>query len=580
MNGKLAAAGVLAVLVGCGTPGPGPDLTVATERFIREYHQMRPLTGVALGWHQFDGKFVVPTAAQSADERAFFRASARQFPESALTGTSPALRRDLALVRRQIETELMGYDGFRADRRNPMFYVGAVDVSIYLKRDWKPLDERVRDLTAILLRTPEVFAAARAQLETKLPKPWVETAIQMADGTSTFLEKDVAGVAQGATQRDVVGEFAVANARAVRELRGFAAWLKAERLPAADEAYALGEEWFARMLRSEMVSLTPEEVLQLGLRELKAEQARFAAAAREIDPSRPATAVFKQVQAEHPTETSLLPDTRRNLEAIRQFIVDRQLVTIPSEVRAKVEATLPPFRATSFASMDTPGPFETKATEAIYYVTPTEPEWSAQQKDEWLTAFNYYTTDVVSIHEAYPGHYVQFLALNASPASTAAKVFGSYAFIEGWAHYTEQMVLEAGFAGPEKMANPPSAADRIRAAKYQLAQSSEALLRLCRLCCAVKLHCRGMSVDEATQFFVDNAYYERQPARSEAVRGTFDPGYCFYTLGKLEILKLRDEVKAKERAAFSLKSFHDRLLREGAPPVAALRESLLGSSGR
>ena len=580
MNVKLAAVGLLTVLAGCVTPPAETNLTVATDRFIQEYHRMRPLTGVALGWHQFDGQFVVPTAAQSADERAFFRAADRQFPEAALATAPADLRRDLALVRRQVETELMGYDGFRADRRNPMFYVGAVDVSIYLKRDWKPLDDRVRNLTVILRRTPEVFAAARAQLEAKLPRPWVETAIQMAEGTATFLEKDVADVAQGAKRRDVVGEFAVANARAVRELREFAAWLKSDRLPEANDAFALGEEWFARMLRSEMVSLTPAEVLQLGLRELKAEQERFAAAARVIDPARPALAVFKQVQAEHPTEESLLPDTRRNLEAIRQFIVDRQLVTIPSEVRAKVEATLPPFRATSFASMDTPGPFETKATEAIYYVTPTEPEWTAQQKDEWLTAFNYYTTDVVSIHEAYPGHYVQFLALNASPASTAAKVFGSYAFIEGWAHYTEQMVLEAGFAGPEKMANPPTAADRIRAAKYQLAQSSEALLRLCRLCCAVKLHCQGMTVDEATQFFVDNAFYERQPARSEAIRGTFDPGYCFYTLGKLEILKLREEVKAKEGAAFSLKSFHDRLLSQGAPPVKILRESLLGAGGK
>lgn len=580
MNVKLAAVGLLTVLAGCVTPPAETNLTVATERFIQEYHRMRPLTGVALGWHQFDGQFVVPTAAQSADERAFFRAAERQFPEAALATAPADLRRDLALVRRQIETELMGYDGFRADRRNPMFYVGAVDVSIYLKRDWKPLDDRVRDLTAILQRAPEVFSAARTQLEASLPRPWVETAIQMAEGTATFLEKDVAGVAQGAKRRDVVGEFAVANARAVRELREFAAWLKSDRLPGANDAFALGEEWFARMLRSEMVSLTPAEVLQLGLRELKAEQERFAAAARVIDPARPAMAVFKQVQAEHPTEESLLPDTRRNLEAIRQFIVDRQLVTIPSEVRAKVEATLPPFRATSFASMDTPGPFETKATEAIYYVTPTEPEWTAQQKEEWLTAFNYYTTDVVSIHEAYPGHYVQFLALNASPASTAAKVYGSYAFIEGWAHYTEQMVLEAGFAGPEKMANPPTAADRIRAAKYQLAQSSEALLRLCRLCCAVKLHCQGMTVDEATQFFVDNAFYERQPARSEAIRGTFDPGYCFYTLGKLEILKLRDEVKAKEGAAFSLKSFHDRLLSQGAPPVKILRESLLGAGGK
>lgn len=569
-----------ACLAGCVSAPPDRDLAAATERFIADYHARRPLTGVALGWHQFDGRFVVPTAARMDEERTFFRAAERAFPAKAPVNAAPDLRRDLALVRRQVETELMQLDGFRADRRNPMFYVGALDVSIYLKRDWKPLDDRMRDLTSILRRAPELFAAARARLEPSLPRPWVETALQMAEGTATFLEKDVATVAQGVVRREVAGEFGVANAGAIRELRAFAGWLKSERLPRSDDRFALGEEWFARMLRSEMVDLSPGEVLALGLRELRAEQERFAAAARVIDPAQPAPAVFRRVQAEHPTEESLLPDTRRNLEAIRQFVVDRRLVTIPSEVRAKVEATLPPFRATSFASMDTPGPFETRATEALYYVTPTEPEWTAQQKDEWLTAFNYYTTDVVSIHEAYPGHYVQFLALNASPASTAAKVFGSYAFIEGWAHYTEQMVLEAGFAGPEPVANPPTQADRVRAAKYQLAQSSEALLRLCRLCCAVKLHCEGMGVDEATRFFVENAYYENQPARAEAVRGTFDPGYCFYTLGKLEILKLRAEVQSAEGAAFSLKSFHDRLISHGAPPVGVLRQLLLPGSGR
>ncbi len=578
---KLKCAVLAAVcLTGCVSPSPERDLGAAAERFIAGYHDHRPLTGVALGWHQFDGRFVVPTAAQMDGEREFFRAAERQFPAMAPAGAGPGLRRDLALIRRQVETELMQLDGFRADRRNPMFYVGALDVSIYLKRDWKPLDDRVRDLTSILRRAPELFAAARARLEPSLPRPWVETALQMAEGTATFLEKDVATVAQGVVRREVAGEFGVANAGAIRELRAFAGWLKSERLPRSDDRFALGPVWFGRMLRSERVDLSPAEVLALGLRELRAEQERFAAAARVIDPTQPAPAVFRRVQAEHPTEESLLPDTRRNLEAIRQFVVDRRLVTIPSEVRAKVEATLPPFRATSFASMDTPGPFETRATEALYYVTPTEPEWTAQQKDEWLTAFNYYTTDVVSIHEAYPGHYVQFLALNASPASTAAKVFGSYAFIEGWAHYTEQMVLEAGFAGPEPVANPPTRADRVRAAKYQLAQSSEALLRLCRLCCAVKLHCEGMGVDEATRFFVENAYYENQPARAEAVRGTFDPGYCFYTLGKLEILKLRAEVQSAEGAAFSLKSFHDRLLSHGAPPVGVLRELLLPGSGR
>jgi len=168
--------------------------------------------------------------------------------------------------------------------------------------------------------------------------------------------------------------------------------------------------------------------------------------------------------------------------------------------------------------------------------------------------------------------------LNASAASTAAKVFGSYAFIEGWAHYTELMLIEAGFAGPKPMARPPSQEDLQRAARYRLAQSSEALLRLARLFCAVELHCSGMTVEEATRFFAENAYYLEKPARSEAMRGTMDPGYGFYTLGKLQLLKLRADWKAQEGERFSQQRFHDEVLRHGMPPVRMLREFLLRDS--
>ena len=223
--------------------------------------------------------------------------------------------------------------------------------------------------------------------------------------------------------------------------------------------------------------------------------------------------------------------------------------------------------------MDTPGPFETKATEAYYYVTPVEKQWTPQQKEEWLTAFNYYTTDVVSIHEAYPGHYLQFLCLNASPATRLEKVFDSYAFTEGWAHYTEQMMLDEGF-GPN-MPSRVSQPDAIKAAKYRLAQSDEALLRLCRLCVSIQMHCQGMSVEEGTKFFREGCYYEEKPARQEAIRGTFDPEYLYYTLGKLQILKLRRDYQKQEGAAYSLQRFHDEVLRHGMPPIRLLREVLL-----
>ena len=314
------------------------------------------------------------------------------------------------------------------------------------------------------------------------------------------------------------------------------------------------------------------------MRELHAKQAVFAEAAHQIDPGKPPVEVFQAIQKDHPTEQKLIPDTARDLETIRQFLVDHRIISLPSQVRAQVTETPQFLRATSFASMDTPGPFETKATEAYYYVTPPETDWSAQQKEEWLTAFNYYTTDIVSIHEAYPGHYVQFLHLNASPATRLEKIFGSYAFIEGWAHYAEQMMVDEGF-GAQGNGQGSSPQDSLRAAKYRLAQTDEALLRVCRFCVSVKMHCQKMSVDEATRFFQQNCYYEEKPAHQEAMRGTFDPEYLYYTLGKLEILKLREDYRKQQGGKFTLRQFHDEMLRHGAPPIRLLRELMLKDRG-
>ncbi len=292
--------------------------------------------------------------------------------------------------------------------------------------------------------------------------------------------------------------------------------------------------------------------------QLKAEQDAFAEAAKKIDPNKSPIEVFKRIQSEHPTPEKLIPDVAKDLDKIRKYVLSHHLVGIPSDIRAKVKETPQYLRATSFASMDTPGPFERRATEAYYYVTPTENNWPEKQKQEWLTAFNYYTSDIVSIHEAYPGHYVQFLHLNASPASKVEKIFGSYAFIEGWAHYCEKMMVDEGFGAPTS--SSPSEEDVKRAAKYRMAQADEALLRLCRLCVSIKLHTR---------------YYEEKPARQEAMRGTFDPGYLNYTLGKLQILKLRDDYKAQEGDDFSLQKFHNELLNHGMPPIRLLREIML-----
>lgn len=567
------------LVAGCGNPQVHKSPEAAFQRLADDYFRLKyaasPLEAVALGLHNYDGHFGDYSRSALDNQIARLREihqHLRAFPTNKLSAAS---RLDLELLRQDSTLKLLQFDRFRAPFINPMLYAGALDVSIYIKRDFAPLKDRVRFMTQTLEHAQELFAAARANLEPELPRPFIETAIAIAEGSASFLQKDVSGEVAKVSDMATRAAFDAVNGRAVDELHQFAAWLKSERLPKATDRFAIGKQAFNEMLQAEHIQLDPEQVLAIGLRELAAEEARFAEAARIIDPSRPAHEVFKSIQRDHPTEQSLLSDTRRNLEWIRSFVIQKNLITIPSDIRAKVEATLPPFRATSFASMETPGPYETKATDAYYYVTPPESDWSSAQKEEWLTAFNYYTTDVVSIHEAYPGHYVQFLALNASKASRVAKEITSYSFVEGWAHYTELLLIESGYAGPS--AKP---GDAVLAAKYRLAQSDEALLRLCRLCAAIQMHCLGGSVDEATQFFMKHCHYEEKPARQEAIRGTFDPGYCYYTLGKLQILKLRRDYEAQEGARFSLRKFHDELLRHGAPPIQLLREILLKDPAR
>ncbi|MBU6399761.1 MAG: DUF885 family protein [Verrucomicrobia bacterium] len=574
---------LLVLLAGCAAPGPNPSAPMnngdaqfhqLADAYLDGYLAWRPQLGTGLGLHQYDGKITDYSHASLDAELARLKSFDRQLAAlDPRTLSRPAFY-DYRLLQNSIRREIFGFEQMQSYTRNPMTYAGAIDVSIYIKRNFAPLEDRVRSVIAILGQAPNIMAAARANLVESLPRPQIETAIDVATGAADFLAHDVVKGLKDLQDATLRTRFDTANRRAIAELREFVTWLKQEKLPKANEDYALGRDQYAQLLRyGEMLTLTPEQLLAIGRRELAHEQHVFAATAKLLDPARPAIEVFKAIQQDHPTEQGLIPDTRKDLEAIRQFVIDHRIVTLPSNVRARIEETPQFMRATSFASMDTPGPFETKATEAYYYVTPVEPDWPPQQKEQWLTAFNYYTTDIVSIHEAYPGHYVQFLCLNASPATRLEKIFTSYAFVEGWAHYCEQMMVDQGFGAS---ASPtPTRDERLRAAKYRLAQSDEALLRLCRLCVSIQMHCQGMTVAQATRFFQDNCYYQEKPAHAEAMRGTFDPEYLYYTVGKLEILKLRADYQRQEGAAFSLEKFHDEFLRHGAPPVRLLRECLL-----
>ena len=578
---KIFLALILIVTAGCAGVSPSKvsleaqadgSFTRLGEEFLAGYLAWRPQSGTSLGFHEYDGKLTDYRRASLDAELKRLKHFDARLAELDTKTLTPRAFYDFRILRAAIQSELFKFEQTESYTKNPMTYADVIEVSIYIKRDFAPLAQRVKSIIAIEKQAPRVMAAARTNLADSLAQPFVETAIEMAKGAADFLGKDLVEALKDLNDESLRAEFNIANERAISELRGYATYLEREKLPKAHTHYALGREKFQKMLQDgEFISLSPERILEIGVRELRREQEIFADTARKIDSTRKPVEVFKEIQRDHPTEKDLIPETKRNLNAIRQFLIERQIITLPSDVRAQVEETPQFMRATSFASMDTPGPFETRATEAYYYVTPTEKDWPAAQKEEWLTAFNYYTTDIVSIHEAYPGHYVQFLALNASSANKVEKIFTSYAFVEGWAHYAEQMMLDEGFGSNAFRTQ----ADLTRAAKYRLAQSDEALLRLCRLCVSIKTHCEGMSVEEATKFFEENCYYEHKPARQEAIRGTFDPGYLYYTLGKLQILKLRQDYQREQGAAFTLRKFHDEMLQHGAPPLRLLRELML-----
>src|SRR6059036_4210108 len=544
------------------------------EEYIKTYLAAHPLQGTALGLHEYDGKITdYSRLALDAELNRLQRFDDRlkKFDPTKLSARQSI---DLKILQTAIKKELFQIQDMSVFERNPMVYARAADVNVYVQRNFAPLEDRVRSLVAIESQIPNILIAARTNLNEKLPKPFVELAIQIARWSADFLKKDLVAAVTGLKEEQLRVAFQEANRKAANSLNDYAAWLEREKLPKASLDFALGEEKFGRFLaQTELVDLSPQKVLEIGMAQLKAEQDAFGEAAKKIDPNKSPIEVFKQIQGEHPAPQNLIPDVAKDLDKIRKYVLSHHLVRIPSDIRAKAKETPQYLRATSFASMDTPGPFEKRATEAYYYVTPTEEDWPEQEKQEWLTAFNYYTSDVVSIHEAYPGHYVQFLHLNASPASKVEKMFGSYAFIEGWAHYCEKMMIDEGFGSAPS--STPSEDDVKRAAKYRMAQADEALLRLCRLCVSLKVHTQNMSIDEATKFFQDNCYYEQKPARQEAMRATFDPGYLNYTLGKLQILKLRDDYKAQQGDEFSLQKFHNELLNHGMPPFRLLREIML-----
>ena len=548
-----------------------------SEEFLDEYLAWRPQFAVYLGLHEFDGK-ITDFSKQSLDsELVRLKNFEQKFSAIDSASLSPKMYYDLRILLCGIRNEIFNFEDLQVFNYNPIAYFdlagGALvtgwpsfDLNIYINRNFAPLEERVRSIIATEKEIPKIVAAAKFNLVDSLPGPYIETAIERVKGTAEFAWKDLVAALKDVKNDSLMMAFNTVNKMAIDELKAFVQYLEKEKLPKATNHYAIGKKNYQKMLLyDELIILSPEKILQIGMTELKREQDAFNAAAKIINPDMKPVDVYYSLQEEHPSAGNLISEVKNKAETIRQFLIDRKIVTIPSDVRVKVKE-MPQYTRSYIAMADIAGPFEKVATEAYYYITPVDPSWTTRQKEDWLKVFDYYTTDIVTFHEAYPGHYMQYLHLNVSPATKIEKIFSSYAFTEGWAHSAEQMMIDEGFG---------NTGDPIKTAKYRLAQSGEALCRICRICVSVKMHCEGMTVEEATKFFMDNWHRDEVPSRLEAMRATYDPRYLFYTLGKLQMLKLREDYQKQEGPNFSLQKFHDQVLDNGMPPIRLLRERLL-----
>jgi uncharacterized protein (DUF885 family) len=561
----------LALLIGPGDGGPravGADPPSRFAAFVDDYFDAyfswKPSQATAAGLHQYDNK-LEDGSANATNKRIgtvkALLARLERLRAGTLTGEEAI---DAEVLDGLLRAELLDLDVVRTWRKNPMNYIGTPPEAIdgLMKRDFAPAATRLRSVVARLKATPAMFPALRANVENP-PKEFTDLAIRMGEGSIGFYRDTVRDWAKEAAGQDadLLKEFNAANDAVVKSLTETVGWMKKYLLPNSNGKYALGADAFAKqLLYEEMVDIPLDKLLAIGTANLKRDQEAFRAVAKTIDGTKTPAEVMKTLSGDHPTEADLIPSARRTIETIRTFLVAHNIVTIPSEVRPTVTETPPYARNGSFASMDTPGAYETRATEAFYYVTPPEKDWDARQKEEHLRLFNAPVMQIITIHEAFPGHYIQFLNAKQYPTKTRKLTYCN-SNVEGWAHYCEQMMVEEGYGGGDP--------------KIRLAQLSEALLRDCRFVVGIKLHTQGMTVEEGAQVFEKDGFQEPSTAYEEARRGAYDPIYLYYTLGKLQIYKLREDYRRAKGKDYQLKTFHNEFVRQGGIPIKLIRRILL-----
>ncbi len=551
--------------------------SISDQYFDDVFFRYSPTSGTAAGLHQYDTRLEDYSAATVQKQVAALHSYETKIAAIDPSALDASVAGDRAILLNSIRSQLLSLEVIRNWEKNPDNYSSGITGSVFvlMSRNFAPPNTRLRAVVERERQMPQVFVEARKNLKNP-PRIFTEIALEQIDGLVGFFQNDVPSAFKDADDAKTQADFARSNAAVIAALKDYGAWMRSDLLPRSNGDYRLGTETFRKKLQyDEMVDIPLDRLLTIAYADLHKNQSEFKRIAHELDASKTPEQVLAELATIHPAPDKLLPAFQNTFSGLIAYIREHHIITIPSEVEPTLEETPPFMRATTFASMDPPGPFETHSTKAYFNVTLPEKNWTAAHVAEHMASFNVGTIISTSVHEAYPGHYVQFLWQSQFP-SKVRKLIGASTNIEGWAHYCEQMMLDEGYGQPGA-----GATDERESKLIRLGQLQDALLRDARFINSIKLHtAQGeasgqWTIDQAVDLFVREGYQSHAVGLVETKRGTADATYLYYTLGKLEIMKLREDMKKKQGPTFVLQNFHDAFMRQGPAPLKVIRKAML-----
>ena len=538
------------------------------DEYLSDLHSRHPRLAAASGLHAWDSELEDFSSSAVASEIAAIKKFQLRLSKVPKLELSFSDLMDYQIIASNMSARLLELEEVKTHRRNPQFYSEVISTNLLQQAafEYASAETRLRRIVAKELKIPALLESAEANIE-RIPAIFKKISLDSFRGTLNFVEKDLPSIFGTTGDAKLQTDFKKSTRVAGRAIASYLKSLE-KMTPDPEASFALGQANLELKLRfEEGIELSADSLANIAHRELSKTQQQFKRAVTELDSSRDFLAVWAKIQKDHPRSGTLVDETRKQMETVIAFLKASEIVTLP-EQPAPIVSETPAFFRWAVASMWSAGPFESVQLPSRYLITDVDPSWNDQQKEEYLSTLNFGQLWTTTIHEAYPGHFVQG-ALLKSVKSQVRKTWAlaPATFVEGWAHYAEQMMIEQGFG--------------LQDPRIKLGMLADALLRLCRFVVAIRQHSDGMTIDQATTFFMENAYIGYTPARNEAERGAFDPGYVSYALGKIAILKMREDYKRYRTDAYSLQEFHDRLLSNGLAPIWVHRQILMpGQKGR